>query len=113
MSQDKHGEKITFRLDPELKEQLEKVMAVRGIKKISDFSRQAVAAHILRIKTEMALEEHKMAVAMQALEAEARGEKPLPFDPRISPPVTGKKISTPQAGTAGPVVPVPRPPKAG
>ena len=114
MAQDQHGEKITFRLDPELKAQLEEVMRARGIKKISDFARQAVASQILKVKTEIEIEAHKLALAKQVLEEKARGIEPIPFNYGLGmvaedPAPYGQKKPQAKPGSARPAVPIPKP----
>jgi Arc/MetJ-type ribon-helix-helix transcriptional regulator len=104
---------VTLRIPLELKNAALKLAEKRGIKNLSDFIRQAVVIELKRAEVEADIEAHKVTLAKQALEAEARGTKPTRFDYGLPANVAQKKNFAPKkTGHDGPTPPVPSPPKA-
>ena len=100
---------VTLRLAPDIKKAALELAEKRGVKNLSDFIRQAVVAELKRAEAEAALEAHRMQLARQHLEAQAAGEKVVPFDFGLP----AKKKSETQSGQSRSTPPIPSPKSTG
>lgn len=114
MATDKHGTKFTVRVDETSLPSITQLMKERGILKVSDFLRQAIANELRRAEDERDERTLQRAIQRQRLRAELEPR----FDGVINDAPASKsevfpKSQAPEARHAGSTPPVPKHSKAG
>lgn len=119
VASDKHGSKVTVRVDQHTLPAIAEVMKARGVMKLSDFVRQAIANELARAHEESEERELKAALRRKQLEQAALGNlddlQPR-FELNESAPPSRKgraKSAASDIGRSRAVAPVPKPPLAG